>query len=155
MLVKLYTLPDLEPVLARQRAAGVEVRRALAPEKHVVVEWVRREFGDIWASETDVAFAHSPIGCFVAAEGQQILGFACCETTAKNFFGPTGVSEAARGRSIGAALLLVTLHAMRWQGYAYAIIGAVGPAEFYTRVAGATLIADSTPSILGGLLRAD
>jgi hypothetical protein len=44
---------------------------------------------------------------------------------------------------------------MRWQGYAYAIIGAVGPAEFYTRVVGATLIEDSTPSILGGLLRAD
>lgn len=154
MLVKLYTLPDLEPALAQQRAAGVDIRRALPPEKHVVVEWVRREFGAIWASETDVAFSHRPVGCFIAAQGQQMLGFACYETTCKNFFGPTGVSEVARGRDIGAALLLAALHALRWEGYAYAIIGAVGPAEFYTRVAGAVLIEDSTPSILGGLLRA-
>ncbi len=154
MLVKLYTLPNLEPVIAQQRAAGVEIRRALPPEKHVVVEWVRREFGDIWASETDVSFARQPVGCFIAVEGQQMLGFACYEATCKDYFGPTGVSEAARGRGIGAALLLAALHALRAEGYAYAIIGAVGPAEFYSKVVGATLIADSTPGILGGMLRA-
>ncbi|MGQ9888316.1 MAG: GNAT family N-acetyltransferase [Aggregatilineales bacterium] len=155
MLVKLYTLPDLEPVIARQRAAGVEIRRALPPEKHVVVEWVRREFGDTWASETDVSFARQPVGCFIAVQGQQMLGFACYEATCKDYFGPTGVSEAARGRGIGAALLLAALHALRAEGYAYAIIGAVGPAEFYSKVVGATLIADSTPGILGGMLRAE
>ena len=154
MLVKLYTLPNLEPVIAQQRAAGVEIRRALPPEKHVVVEWVRRAFGDIWASETDVSFARQPVGCFIAVEGQQMLGFACYEATCKDYFGPTGVSEAARGRGIGAALLLAALHALRAEGYAYAIIGAVGPAEFYSKVVGATLIADSTPGILGGMLRA-
>lgn len=154
MLVKLYTLPDLEPVIAQQRAAGVVVRRALPPEKHVIVQWVRREFGDIWASETDVSFARSPVGCFIAVAGQQMLGFACYETTCKDYFGPTGVSEAARGRGIGKALLLAALHALRAEGYAYAIIGAVGPAEFYSKVVGATLIPDSTPGILGGMLRA-
>ncbi len=154
MLVKLYTLPNLEPVIAQQRAAGIEIRRALPPEKHVVVEWVRRTFGDIWASETDVSFARQPVGCFIAVEGQQMLGFACYEATCRDYFGPTGVSEAARGRGIGAALLLAALHALRAEGYAYAIIGAVGPAEFYSKVVGATLIADSTPGILGGMLRA-
>lgn len=155
MLVKLYTLPDLEPAIAQQRAAGVEIRRALPPEKHVVVEWVRRAFGDIWASETDVSFSHRPVGCFIAVAGQQMLGFACYEATCKDYFGPTGVSEAARGRGIGAALLLAALHALRAEGYAYAIIGAVGPAEFYSKVVGATLIPDSTPGILGGMLRAE
>ena len=52
-----------------------------------------------------------------------MLGFACYDTTHKNFFGPTGVDAAKRGQGIGTALLLATLHAMREAGYMYAIIG--------------------------------
>jgi hypothetical protein len=36
---------------------------------------------------------------------------------------------------------------MRDAGYAYAIVGGVGPADFYARVAGATPIDGSTPGI--------
>ena len=32
-------------------------------------------------------------------------------------------------------------------GYVYGIIGGVGPAEFYAKAVGATLIADSSPGI--------
>jgi hypothetical protein len=42
---------------------------------------------------------------------------------------------------------------MRYEGYGYAIIGAVGPIEFYQKVVGATVIEDSTPSVYGGMLR--
>jgi GNAT superfamily N-acetyltransferase len=153
MLVKLYRLPPVEPLIERQRAAGVDIRRALAPEKHLVVEWVRAQWRAAWASECETAFAREPVACFVAVEQEQLIGFACYDATCRNFFGPTGVLESQRGRQIGTALLLACLHTMAAQGYAYAIIGAVGPAEFYTKTCGATIIEDSTPSVLRGLLR--
>ena len=50
---------------------------------------------------------------------------------------------------MGAALTLATLASMRDAGYAYAIIGGVGPAAFYAKVAGAMPIEGSTPGIYG------
>jgi len=49
-------------------------------------------------------------------------------------------------------LLLRSLRAMRDEGYVYAIIGGVGPAEFYEKCVGATLIEGSTPGIYRDLL---
>jgi GNAT superfamily N-acetyltransferase len=70
-------------------------------------------------------------------------------------FGPTGVHPAYRGRGIGAAVLVATLRAMADEGYMYAVIGWVGPAEFYARTVGATLIPDSEPAGFRGPLRGD
>lgn len=153
MLVKLYTLPEVAPLIAQQQAAGVDVRRAVAPEKHLVVDWARSAWREVWASECDVAFSNHPVSCFIAAVDSQPVGFACYDATYRNFFGPTGVIETYRGRGIGRVLLLASLHAMAAQGFAYAIIGAVGPAEFYAKTVGATLIDDSTPGIYRGMLR--
>lgn len=153
MLVRLYTLPDLEPALARQRAQGIDIRRAIAPEKHLVVAWVQREFGAGWASETEVAFSRVPNACFVAVENERLAGFACYDATCLNFFGPTGVQESLRGRGTGKALLLACLHAMRAAGYGYAIIGAAGPVDFYARAVGAMPIDDSWPGVYRGMLR--
>lgn len=155
MLVKLYTLPALDPILAQQKAAGIKIRRALAPEKHIVVNWVGQTFEANWASECDVAFSRQPTACFIAVEAEQLVGFACHDATCKNFFGPTGVSETHRGRGIGKALLLACLHAMAAQGYAYAIIGGVGPVEFYAKIVGAIEIESSTPGVYGNLLRGE
>ncbi|MGH2499466.1 MAG: GNAT family N-acetyltransferase [Candidatus Limnocylindria bacterium] len=152
MLVRLYDLPDLAPRLEGLKHAGIEVRRAIAPEKHIVVAWVRERFVEAWASECEVSFSNHPVSCFIARRDQAPLGFACHDATAKDFFGPTGVAEAERGKGIGTALLLATLHAMAAQGYAYAIIGGVGPADYYARTVGAVPIAGSTPGIYGGLL---
>jgi len=44
-------------------------------------------------------------------------------------------------------LLLSALHAQRAQGYAYSIIGGVGPAGFYATTVGAVPIEGSTPGI--------
>ena len=153
MLVRLYDIPELSGRVAALRQSGVDVRRALAPERHIVVSWVRQQFGDGWASECEVSFARLPISCFSAQRGQDVLGFACYDATAKAFFGPTGVLESERKHGIGTALLLVALHAMAAEGYAYAIIGGVGPAEFYAKAVGAVPIAGSTPGIYAGLLR--
>jgi GNAT superfamily N-acetyltransferase len=152
MLVKLYTLPEIAPVLAEQRAAGIDIRRAIAPEKHVIVAWVRQRFSEGWASECDVSFSNQPVTCFLAVENGQLLGFACYDATCKNFFGPTGVDENQRGRGIGSALLLACLHDMRAHGYGYAIIGAAGPTDFYTKAVGAIPIDDSWPGVYRGLL---
>lgn len=153
MLVKLYELPEENSYAAALRAAGVEVRRAIAPERWLVANWVRAHFGEYWASECEVAFAREPVACFVAVETERLLGFACYDATMRGFFGPTGVAPEARGRGIGRVLLVAALQAMRAVGYGYAIIGAVGPAEFYARAVGAVLIEGSSPGIYRGLLR--
>lgn len=155
MLVKLYALPELAPVMASQAQQGVVIRRALAPEQSFVADWVRDHFSNAWASETTVSFARQPLSCYIAVAEGQVLGFACYDSILKGFFGPTGVDESQRGRGIGAALLLACLHAMRHEGYGYAIIGAAGPTGFYERIVGATVIPDSAPGIYRGILKVD
>lgn len=153
LLVRLYALepkPDLDQRLAE---AGVSVRRVLAPELGIVTGWIEKEFGAGWASETTVAFMRQPPSCFVAVKDGKPIGFACYDATARGFFGPTGVSETARGGGVGHSLLLACLLDMRAQGYGYAAIGDVGPVDFYVRAAGATPIEDSTPGIFAGLLK--
>lgn len=153
MLVRLYDLPPFEP--GRWNHKGVKIKRAIAPELHLVCEWVKEHFGKGWESECLVAFGNSPISCFVAYEGNSIVGFACYDATAKNFFGPTGVKESHRGLGIGKALLLEAMYALKAQGYAYAIIGGVGPVDFYKTALDAELINKSTPGIYKDILRAE
>ncbi len=152
MLVKLYELPDLAPAMARCTAAGVDIRRGLVPEKHVVLAWIGEHFGAHWVSECDAAFARQPVATFIAVEAEQVIGFACYDATARGVFGPTGVGEEARGKGAGAALLLASLHDMRSQGYAYGVIGGTGPQDFYAKVCGAVVIPDSKPGMYRGLL---
>jgi GNAT superfamily N-acetyltransferase len=153
MLVKLYNLPPLEPEIAALSAVDITIRPCIAPEKHLILAWIEQNFSRYWMSECDVSFSRTPPTCWIAVENKQLIGFACYDCTCKNFFGPTGVLEAARGRGVGKALLLACLHSMRSQGYGYAIIGGVGPVEFYQKTVGAVVIADSTPGIYGGMLK--
>jgi predicted N-acetyltransferase YhbS len=71
------------------------------------------------------------------------------------FFGPGGVAESYRAKGIGAALLMSCLLDMRLKGYGYAIIGDVGPVEFYRKVVGAIEIPDSTPGFYKGLMQTE
>ncbi|MGC8724592.1 MAG: GNAT family N-acetyltransferase [Acidobacteriota bacterium] len=147
LLVKLYELPDAEGPRAALGERGITIRRAMPYEKHLVSSFVARAFGEGWASEAEVSFANHPVSCFLATREGAILGFACYETTCRNFFGPTGVLEAHRGAGVGAALLLASLQAMQALGYAYAIVGGADSTGFYERVAGATEIPGSDPGI--------
>ena len=94
-----------------------------------------------------------PSSCFLALKDGEILGFACYDSTAKGFFGPTGVDLRYRGLGIGRALLLRTMEALFEAGYAYAVIGWAGPVEFYRKAVGATVIEDSEPGIYRGLVK--
>lgn len=152
MLVKLYALPDFSPFARRMEEEGIIIRRPLAAEKYLILDWVRSRFGPGWASEAEVSFAYQPISCFIALKDADIIGFGVYDAAYRNFFGPTGVEESWRGKGVGKILLLKCLLAMREQGYAYAIIGGVGPAGFYKKVVGAELIPGSNPGIYEGIL---
>jgi ribosomal protein S18 acetylase RimI-like enzyme len=147
MLVRLYALPDARPGIEQLASTGVTVRRPMAHEKAAVVDWVRETFSVAWSGECDVSFSNHPISCFVAVKEKAVIGFACYDSTCKNFFGPTGVAEEHRSQGIGRVLLLACLHAMAANGYGYAIIGGAGPTDFYTDVVGAIPIEGSTPGI--------
>lgn len=154
MLVRLIGLPDVSldeaGLLGKEK---VVFRRAIAPEKHLVSNWVLEHFGEYWQSEVEVAFSRQPVSCWLAQRGNDILGFACYESTAKNFFGPTGTHENERGKGIGKILLIKSLESMMEMGYAYAIIGGVGPSEFYEKAVNAKIIEGSDVSIYQNLIR--
>ena len=143
MLVRLYALPDQD----RKLKDGYVVRRAAAYDESVILQWVSQHFSIQWASEADVAFSRQPISCFIALHQDRVVGFACYEATCRGYFGPSGVLEAYRGQGLGTVLLLECLRSMKEMGYAYAIIGGVGPKDFYVKTVGAIEIPDSTPGI--------
>ncbi len=152
MLVRLYDLPDSTALYEEVAAHDVTLRRARAFERHTVAAFARVHFSPKWVSEVEVAMSRQPITCFIATRDKTILGFACYDTTQRGFFGPTGVSEDARGLGLGKALLMKSLEALRELGHAYGIIGGVGPREFYAKVCGAIEIPGSDPGTYTDLL---
>jgi predicted N-acetyltransferase YhbS len=152
MLVKLYGLEMDWSFIQEMEAKGITIRKPIAPETHLVVEWVREHFSDAWASETAHAFNNQPVSCFVAVRDGDLLGFGCYDATTLGFFGPTGVAESERRQGIGRALLMACLLDMRLKGYGYAIIGWAGPTGFYERFCDAVIIPDSEPGIFRGAL---
>ena len=152
MLVRLYDLPDSSGVYEAVESAGVVLRRPMAYERHIVAKWVDTHFSPKWVSEAKVAFGRTPASAFIATRNRDILGFCCYETTAKGYFGPTGIMERERGSGLGKALLFKALEAMRDEGYAYAVIGGVGPRKFYEKACGAFEIPGSDPGVFADLL---
>ncbi len=153
MLVPLLKLPPLAPVLEAMTAQEIVIRRAHPFEITAIRQFVEKEFNAGWADEIMPCYSRQPISLFIAIHEGKVVGFGAYEATRRNFFGPTGVAESERGKGIGKALLLACLWGMREMGYAYAIIGGVGPAAFYAKTAGATLIPDSTPGIYTDMLK--
>ncbi len=151
MLVRLYDLPDASANHQRVREAGFTVRRAEPWDRKRYRQFVERTFGERWAAEADLAYRHSPITAYVAERDGRIVGFAAYECTRRGFFGPTGVKEEERGRGIGAALLFRCLESMREMDYAYAVIGGVGPAEYYQKLCDAFIIPGSEAGVYGSL----
>lgn len=152
MLVRLYDLPDPAAEYRRLEAKGVTLRRARTFEKHDVAAFVGAAFSPKWVSEAEVAMCRQPVACHIATRDRKIVGFSCHDTTLRGYFGPTGVSEEARGLGIGKALLFKSLEALRDMGYAYAVIGGVGPKEFYAKACGAIEIPGSDPGTYTDLL---
>ena len=125
MLVKLYDLAESRLLLSQTIPSDVTIRKPLGLERSLIVQWAR-----------------------------ELVGFACYDAAALGYFGPIGVLEALRGKGVGKALMFACLLEMKLKGYGCAIIGWVGPQEFYEKTVGAITIPDSTPGIwehwLGG-----
>ena len=139
-------IANLTRLSARIEVEGVEIKQVYPTDKNRVMDFIRENFSEGWALEAEYAMMQSPRKCFIAVENKQVIGFACYDATAKGFFGPLGVKESERGRRIGQAVTLNTLHAMREFGYGYAIIGWVGgAAEFYRKLCGAQFIDGGEP----------
>jgi GNAT superfamily N-acetyltransferase len=155
LLVPLYKLPTVAPRLDALRENGVIIRRAYPFDLSRVRRFISHHFSESWADEAEAGFARLPITTWIAIQEKRVIGFACAEATAKGFFGPTGVDPAQRGRGVGAALLIASLHDLRSLGYAYGIIGSAGPVDFYVKTVGAIPIAGSSPGIYVDLLGPD
>lgn len=147
MLVRLYDLPDPEGHYRRAGEAGADIRRAEPWDRFALRSFIEANFWEVWAAEADLAFSGHPITAFVATVEGHIAGFAVYECSRRGFFGPTGVREDLRGRGLGAALLFRCLEAMSDLGYAYAVIGGVGPQAYYEKVCGAFVIPGSETGI--------
>jgi predicted N-acetyltransferase YhbS len=149
MLVNLLALPSLQSLSDN----GVTIRRARPFEITPVRQFIEKNFSVAWADEVSVGFANKPLTVFIATRDRQVIGFAAYECTRKAFFGPTGVVKNERGRGIGKALLIASLHGLRELGYVYGIIGGAGPTDFYRDAVGANEIPDSDPGIYTNLLK--
>ncbi len=152
MIVRLYGLPEIGELTSALARRGIRIRRCMPYELLTLQRWVSANFSPKWVSEATVAMTHQPPGCLIATHDSAILGFVCIDATMRGFLGPMGLIETARGQGLGRLLLLTALHEMHHLGYAYAILGGVGPADFYRKVAAAQDIPDSTPGIYEDLL---
>jgi|SRR5579883_1946253 len=153
MLVPLLKLPPYLDLIDEMREQGVIIRRVHPFELTPVRAFVEKHFSVQWADEISVGFASKPTTVYIAIRDGRVVGFGAYECTRRCYFGPTGVEPAERGKGIGKALLLACLWGLREMGYAYGIIGAAGPTEFYEKTVGAVSIPDSSPGIYADLLK--
>ena len=136
LLVNLYQLNNFS-----FESKGFRIIRLLSPNIHLLEAFIEANFENGWVSEIKAGCYKSNPSVFIAVKENKIIGFAGYDCTAKGFFGPTGVAKDYQGQGVGKALLLTTLHAMREDGYGYAIIGGgEEKKDFYKKNAGAVLI---------------
>lgn len=143
LLVPLYNLSEVPEI------DGIWTGRPLPHQAPAVLKFILDNFGSGWEAEASVAFGSAPpkITVSVVEDSGEIVGFCCYNCTALGFLGPIGVSEEARGRGIGKAVVLRSFHAMKDAGYGYAVIGDAGPVEFFRKFCDARIIEGSTPGI--------
>ena len=157
MLVKLYNIPcshDIEENLLKK---GIRIKKALAPDRSRIVAFSRACAKDDYSDEVQAAFSNNPITCYIAVREKELIGFACYEATARNFFGPMAVLESERKKGVGRALLFKSLESMRELGYAYAVIGwpAKSAVSFYKRCVDAIMIDEKSSGVYKRMIDID
>ena len=147
MVVRLYDLPNIDGDRLRLFDNGIIIRRALAPERHLVIDWMRNNFSQGWASECEVAFAGHPIHCHIATHDHHIVGVSVYDAIARGVAGPIGLHKDHRQQGLGKVLFIETLQAMAAHGYAYAIVGwtSTEVQGFYKKTVDAVPIDNSAP----------
>jgi GNAT superfamily N-acetyltransferase len=135
-----------EPELP-QALAGVvlEKRGGVTDAERAFIETT---FGGTWSAEAGAGWnwfarrAGVPVGfCTFEQRAHRFWWLTnWFERTDVGIFGPMGVNKSARGIGLGGALARRALCSLRSLGFAYAIIPAVGPVEFYERCCGARVV---------------
>lgn len=153
LLVKLYDIEDEIKGMDKLKEDNIRIVRPLAVDSSRITDFIEEEFEINWANEFMKALYNEPTSCFIAIKDKEVVGFACYDATGKGFFGPTGVSKKVRSKGVGTVLLLKCLLDMRENGYGYAVIGGASDAiDFYSKIAGATIIPDSYPGIYSRMI---
>ena len=157
MLVKLFNITppmELENILLNE---GIRIKRAIAPNKSKIVDFAKTCTSEDYSDEVSVALSKTPAMCYIATKDKKLVGFACFEATAKNFFGPMAVLKEYRRKGIGKVLLLKSLISMKEMGYAYAIIGwpKKTAIPFYEKCVDAILINDETYGLYKQMIEID
>lgn len=157
MLVKLYKVNPDYALIEELRKQGIKIKKALSPDRQKVIDFAKNAGTEDYSDEVKCAFSNHPVTCYIAVKEKKIIGFACYEATAKNFFGPIVVSNRERMKGIGKSLLLKSLQSMEEMGYAYAIIGwpAKNALQFYKKTVNAVMIEDESHGIYGRLVEID
>ena len=157
MLVDLYEIDNFGNAEAKLRQEGITIKKALAPDRSKVIELAKHCAKDDYSDEVHAAFSNNPVTCYVAVKGRQLVGFACYEATAKDFFGPMAVVETERNKGIGKCLLLKSLESMKEMGYAYAVIGwpTKKAIPFYEKCVNAILINGNSMGIYKRMIEID
>lgn len=157
MLVKLYNINSFSEQEDRLLEHGVRIKRALAPDKSKIIKFAQTCSNEDYSDEVEIAFSNHPITCYIATKEKKIIGFACFEVTAKDFFGPMAVLEEERRKGIGKALLLKSLHSMEELGYAYAIIGwpTKSAIPFYEKCVNAKMIEECSSGLYKRMIEID
>ena len=132
MLVNLHA-QHLAELGRRIDAGSALIRPALPPELHIIQDWVRDNFQRL-----------------LGVRGHGRHGAPTAELPCRNarwrpgrirllrhhgtwvFSARPASAKRTGAKASGLALLYHAMMAMKSQGYAYAVIGAVGPADFYT-----------------------
>ena len=157
MLVKLYNISDSHDIERKLSEEGIKIKKALAPDRSKIINFAGMCAKDDYSDEVTAAFCNNHVTCYIAVREKKLIGFACYEATARNFFGPMAVLEEERKKGIGKALLLKSLESMRELGYAYAIIGwpAESAAAFYQKCAGAVMIDEKSSGVYQRMIEMD
>ena len=157
MLVKLYNIPHSRDIEENLFKSGIRIKKALAPDRSRIIAFSRTCAKDDYSDEVKAAFSNNPITCYIATREKKIIGFACYEATARNFFGPMAVLESERKKGIGKALLLKSLESMQEMGYAYAIIGwpAKSAVDYYKKCVNAILVDEKSSGVYKRMIEID
>lgn len=136
-------LPDPKKIFDSDEF-GYRVRRATEDDREAFDAYARKIWTAGWAIEGELGLKHDPVSLFIAERTRddetEIVGFSVYETNqGLGCFGPTGVSIDHQGRGLGKKLLWATLLDMKELGRKQAVIGWIGPVDFYYQNAAAEL----------------
>lgn len=140
MLVKLYNIPYSHDIEENLSKSGIRIKKALVPDRSKIIAFARTCAKDDYSDEVRAAFSNNPVTCYIATREKELIGFACYEATARNFFGSMAVLES-----------------MRELGYAYAIIGwpTKSAVSFYKKCVDAIMIDEKSSGVYKRMIEID